>query len=71
MNIKLQNVPTGSVVVVEKEGRHTRVLGFYPNTPDGKKRAHRRWEKAYIRTKEELERVPVMLRQVNLDIVLA
>lgn len=71
MNIKFRNVPTGSLAVVEKEGRHVRVLGVYPNTLEGKQKAHRRWEKAYMRTVEQLAKVPAMLRQVDVNIVLA
>lgn len=71
MNIKLHNVPTNHLAVVETEGRHTRVLGFYPDTPEGKRRAHHRWEKAYMAICEELARVPAMLREISVTIVRA
>lgn len=73
--MNLKRVPQNHLAVVVQEGRHVEVKGHFPNTKQGKREAHRRWEQVYMDVMEalNLERlaVPAMIRDVEVEIVLA
>lgn len=73
--MNISHVPHNHLAVVIQEGRHVQVKGHYPNTKQGKREAHRRWEQVYMDVMEalSLERlaVPSMIRDVEVEIVLA
>lgn len=58
------------IAVVIKEGRHTDIVARYPNTIEGKRRAHHRWSMVYTAIQEQIEKAPDMLRAVKVDIAI-